>query len=479
MRPFELLIPCEDPNMSFWKWSRVAASNATADSTINWAEGQAPSSVNDSARALMAAAAKYRDDSAGVLVTAGSATAYTLASFQSFDTLAHMDGAHLVIVPHVTCGAAPTLNVDGLGGKPINISTGVAVPAGFLLANCPYQLTYYNATSEFIIHNCFGVLPSLGGSSLQLVNLIVSGVLTLTGTGYAVLPAGTTAQRPGSPAAGQFRYNTDLTNVEFYDGGAWRAPAFAQPIAAGFKNLLIANNAGTPDSKIDVSADAATLETASFIAYRKSQVAVTINCTTTGANGLDSGSLAANTWYYLWLIYNPATDTVAGLASISSSAPTMPSGYTAKARLGATRTGGAATFNRVRQLGRQAQYVVTPGTPTPNLPIAASGTTSGTISLANFVPATASAVQFVLSGNMGPSAANSITDSVAPNGNYGAAGSTGNPPTGGYSIFGSNSGNEGISLSLRMQLEAPSFVRSATTVGGSLAVAVAGWEDNI
>jgi len=44
--------------MSFWKWSRTAASNATADGSINWAEGQAPSTVNDSARAMMAAASK-------------------------------------------------------------------------------------------------------------------------------------------------------------------------------------------------------------------------------------------------------------------------------------------------------------------------------------------------------------------------------------------------------------------------------------
>jgi len=25
--------------MSFWKWSRTAANNATADGSINWAEG--------------------------------------------------------------------------------------------------------------------------------------------------------------------------------------------------------------------------------------------------------------------------------------------------------------------------------------------------------------------------------------------------------------------------------------------------------
>ena len=60
--------------------------DATADSTINWAEGQAPSSVNDSARAMMAATAKYRDDIAGAIVTSGTSTAYLVSSYQVFDT---------------------------------------------------------------------------------------------------------------------------------------------------------------------------------------------------------------------------------------------------------------------------------------------------------------------------------------------------------------------------------------------------------
>jgi hypothetical protein len=39
-------------------WSQTAASNSTQDSTVNWAEGQSPSTVNDSARAMMASAIK-------------------------------------------------------------------------------------------------------------------------------------------------------------------------------------------------------------------------------------------------------------------------------------------------------------------------------------------------------------------------------------------------------------------------------------
>jgi hypothetical protein len=141
--------------MTFWKWSQTASSNATADSTINWAEGQAPSSVNDSARAMMAAASKYRDDTAGITVTGGTSTAYTWSSAQVFDTLAHLSGAKLTIVLHATNGASPTLNVDSLGGKALNISHGVAPPAGGLLINCPYEVVYSNANSEFIIINGF------------------------------------------------------------------------------------------------------------------------------------------------------------------------------------------------------------------------------------------------------------------------------------------------------------------------------------
>jgi len=43
----------------------------------------------------------------------------------------------------------------------------------------------------------------------------------LTGTGYLNLPAGTTAQRPGSPNLGMLRYNTTLTQFEGYNGTAW------------------------------------------------------------------------------------------------------------------------------------------------------------------------------------------------------------------------------------------------------------------
>ena len=48
-----------------------------------------------------------------------------------------------------------------------------------------------------------------------------------TGTGTIQVPAGTTANRP-TPAQGMFRYNTDLTQFEGYDGSNWGGIGGAQ-----------------------------------------------------------------------------------------------------------------------------------------------------------------------------------------------------------------------------------------------------------
>jgi microcystin-dependent protein len=177
--------------MSFWKWSRTASSNATADTSINWAEGQAPSTVNDSGRAMMAAAAKFRDDISGAIMTGGSSTAYTVASYQAFDTLANMNGAMIAFTPHTTSGATATLNVDGLGAKPLRFAPGASneLPAGTLVQGTPYVATYFNATAEWI-------LQGLAGNPY---NIPLGGMIEFTGTtapnGSFVLPFGQAISR--------------------------------------------------------------------------------------------------------------------------------------------------------------------------------------------------------------------------------------------------------------------------------------------
>jgi microcystin-dependent protein len=142
--------------MTLYKWSQTAASDATADSTINWAEGQAPSSVNDSARAMMAATAKYRDDIAGAILTTGTSTAYTVSSYEVFDTPAHLNGQMIAFTPHTTNGATVTLNVDALGARPLRTSPGMELLAGTIIQGTPYVAVYNNSDGAFYLQGFFG-----------------------------------------------------------------------------------------------------------------------------------------------------------------------------------------------------------------------------------------------------------------------------------------------------------------------------------
>jgi hypothetical protein len=60
-----------------------------------------------------------------------------------------------------------------------------------------------------------------------LVNPTITGDLTVTGngsfggTGYILIPKGTTAQRPAVPVAGEMRFNTDTSQFEGYANGVW------------------------------------------------------------------------------------------------------------------------------------------------------------------------------------------------------------------------------------------------------------------
>jgi microcystin-dependent protein len=150
-----------------YPWSRTASSNATADTTVNWAEGQAPSTVNDSARAMMASVAKYRDDIAGAIETGGTSTAYTVDSYQVFDSLSSLNGQVIAFTPHATNGATVTLNVDSLGAKPLRPAPDVELQSGTLIQGTPYAALYNNSDQVFYLFG-IGAIPAVPlGSSFD------------------------------------------------------------------------------------------------------------------------------------------------------------------------------------------------------------------------------------------------------------------------------------------------------------------------
>ena len=124
-------------------------------------------------------------------------------------------------------------------------------------------------------------------------------------------------------------------------------PASSGPVMRGWlAGFGLANNATTPATKIDVATGQAA-DSANAVLI--SGAATTVNCAATGANGLDSGSLAANSWYHVFAIAK-ADGTAACLASLSAASPALPAGYVAFRRIGSVRTDGAAAILAFTQI---------------------------------------------------------------------------------------------------------------------------------
>lgn len=72
--------------------------------------------------------------------------------------------------------------------------------------------------------------------------------------------------------------------------------------------------------------------------------AVSIDATTNGANGLDQGALANNTWYYVYLLGSSLNYAPAAAIVSASQIPDMPEGYDSYRRIGNALTNGSAQF---------------------------------------------------------------------------------------------------------------------------------------
>jgi len=111
----------------------------------------------------------------------------------------------------------------------------------------------------------------------------------------------------------------------------------------------LSNNATNPSYQVDISSGFCRNDDNDN--NIESLSTITVDITASGVNGLDTGTEAASRWYYVWIIYNPTTDTAAGLLSLSSSAPTLPTGYTKKRRIGVIRNDSGSDFLEFESIG--------------------------------------------------------------------------------------------------------------------------------
>lgn len=284
-------------------------------------------------------------------------------------------------------------------------------------------------------------------------------------------------------AVGASQYYTALTTIIPLIASTQFIAKTNGPTVKGLFSNLKAGSTGL-SAVVTITADEIVLKSSTNEYVTVRNVSVTPSfANAAGANGMDvgaAGTQTASTWYYPWVIYNPTTTTVAGILSLSATAPTLPSGYTFAARASAVRTD--ATANKFPlsflQVGKQVRYVVAAGSNFAASAVMASGilgsVTTPTWSAVNvdpFIPPTSSIIDFG-TGTL----AQGLVYMVADTNSYGAFSSTTNPPP--ILQNTANPGADFIRFASRLFVGASRNIFCASSAS-DFNLRIIGWEDNL
>ena len=122
-------------------------------------------------------------------------------------------------------------------------------------------------------------------------------------------------------------------------------------VLRGFIDGLIISNNGTSSITVQPGM-AADSTTTAFITLASATTKTTSAWASgTGNGGLDTGTIAANTWYHVFGISQAAGANPDVLFSLSATAPTMPSTYPLFRRIGSQRTDGSSHWMPMVQKG--------------------------------------------------------------------------------------------------------------------------------
>lgn len=196
-------------------WSTTAATNASADSNINFAEGQAPASLNNSARAEMAAVKSFANQITAALTSGGSANAHTLTSdAPGAISTAYAAGMGFVFRAGYTNTGATTLNVDGVGAKSIKKGGALsALVANDIVAGGIYAV-YYQATGDcFVLLNPETGQTAAGNQPLDATLTALAALSWSSGNALVQFTAADTVSLTLAPSVSSVTANNAAANT--------------------------------------------------------------------------------------------------------------------------------------------------------------------------------------------------------------------------------------------------------------------------
>jgi len=280
-----------------------------------------------------------------------------------------------------------TLNLDGLGAvpvrwrlnqlKPASLNVGYLVVVVFDWQNYMWQLLtppLIQSTEESVFiddddGSANSILINTSGSNaydtdrLFMVNIAATNTHSAVKFNYGdgekdLTRPGGVPLLPGDVVTGEqaLIYTKSATEHQLLNP--------ANPLykgTPGFRNLVCKRNTATPTTQLDVDADSVDLigRTGDFanVLWSLHSVNFTIDATGTGQNGLDTGSLAADTWYYIWLALDNSDGTSYAILSTASAAGSVTWADSSNdifvRMVGVVRTNGSAQFETFHQQGNE------------------------------------------------------------------------------------------------------------------------------
>jgi hypothetical protein len=243
----------------------------------------------------------------------------------------------------------------------------------------------------------------------------------------------------------------------------------------GFYNL----KANSTSNNVAVTADYAVLRNSSGTTKTLINIDIDLDVTIgTTLLGDESTVTANDTWYKIWLIYNPTTAVKQLILSAeSATVPTLPSGYTHYVFVMCVRaTSGSLYYLQKRD--KKVTYIVD-GTVLAGLRAIASGVlgtwssaapTWASVSTLDFIPITASLICLIMHNKYKGNTTSAMC--LASNSNYGGyANAAGNTPL----VFVNDAFTDSWAGTLKLE-STNIYVVSAASGG---AFFCSGWEDNL
>lgn len=218
----------------------------------------------------------------------------------------------------------------------------VSLPKSSTLSNIEFPINASNANQILVINS--------DGTNLTTANLADVGIAPVSAYAKSLLDDVNSSQARATLDAQQL--NANLTALAGLTGASNKMPMFSgagamvlidkivpatsttQGTTLISDPIIIANNSTDANNDIDFTAG-------NFEFSDKSNNAVLLAMTkrldaswTAGTNqgGLDTGSKANSTWYYVYAIYNPTSGVSDAIFSANATTPTLPSGYTKRSK---------------------------------------------------------------------------------------------------------------------------------------------------